>query len=144
MEPCPICARLPGALEDLVGWRHFHTSAPCWEFCRQVYARHLGLQLAPENLLERRCRWHRLVDRHRHEWERTAAPQVYDLVLILQRRQFDHLGLYAGAGAVLHAPSLVAGVTRTTLEALRIAGWTVETYRYRGRTTIEITMEQPA
>lgn len=129
---CTVCARLPVTLAGLVGWRHFHSAAPCWWFVREVLRQHCGLALPEENVLTPKRDWARLVDAHLGEWAQTTAPRAYDAVLLRAPRRLDHIGLYEAHGDMIHLPRGAAGVARTALETYRQAGYDVRVYRYLG------------
>lgn len=129
---CTQCAFLPATLAGLVGWRHFHTSAPCWWLVREVLRQHRGLVLPAANVLAPKRDWGRLVDAHRHEWAEISTPAAYDAVLCRAPRRLDHIGLYERDGRMIHLPRGAAGVARTALEVYRQAGYDVRCYRYLG------------
>lgn len=109
---CERCEELPGTLPGLVGWQHFHGTAPCWWLVKEVYARHLGVVLSVGNVLVGKEAWSSMIDEHTNEWVKVVQPRAYDLFLI-RFRWGDHIGLYDGDGGIVHYFSEKSGIVRT-------------------------------
>ena len=138
MTDCPECAALPADLAAIVGWRHFHTPAACWELLRLVAQRHLGIVLPFENVLEQRRRWRELVAAGQGRfggvlWRRAAAPaRAYDGVLF-RFEATDHMGIALDGRRFLHVPRPEVGACLGEIArwAERAESWGI--YRLAGR-----------
>jgi hypothetical protein len=129
VEQCERCAEFPDVLEHLVGWRHFHTDAVCWELVWRVYRRHLGIRLPYENVLVPRAEWPGLIEAGKTLWQHVRSPARYDLAL-MRGRSGDHIGLLLDAHTVLHVLSPAAGVSRNRLETFARLCDSLDFYRY--------------
>lgn len=109
---CAECEKFPGTLQELVGWRHFHGTAPCWWLVKEVYARHLNIALPVGNLLATRDKWASLVDEHVNEWRRVDSPAAYNLLLMMLPWG-EHIAICDSDGSVVHYFTEKSGVVRT-------------------------------
>lgn len=126
---CPDCTHLPARLEEMVGWRHFHTQAPCWWWVREVLARHRGYALPGENVLEPRSAWAQLIHNGLVLFQRVSTPQPYDGVLLHYPTGY-HIGLVLDAESFLHVPTEAAGVCLGRFD--RHAAYLRGVYRFAG------------
>ncbi|MGQ0568347.1 MAG: hypothetical protein ACT4P5_02265 [Armatimonadota bacterium] len=131
---CELCTLLPPTLDSLIGWRHFHGSAPCWWLVRETYRDHLGIRLSQSNVLKPRRQWRQLIQRGLIEWHRIAlgSEEPYDGVL-LRTEHVDHMGLVIAPGRFLHVPRPEAGVVVTPFTAYTDRGHRLWLYRHRSR-----------